>query len=167
MKFDPDVDLDASLATLGGQERTAGESIMRGPMTSWQRLALAGLLLLTGLTAGCEASSDGTDTLADTTGTDAIADTPAEVPPADVPPDDLPPQDTPHEMIDETCPAPTPYPGQCEAVSDFQCGFMATCVAGVIQADLAHPPLLQRERSARGHHRVLVRGLLRPGLPGG
>jgi hypothetical protein len=132
---------------------------MRSTTTSRRRLTLAGLvLLIAGLTAGCEASGEESDAIGPDATADAPADAPpvdvppddvpadappadvppedvpADVPPADVPPEDVPLEDAPHELIDETCPAPTPYPEQCEAVSDFQCGFTAACVDGVIQA---------------------------------
>gem|GEM_PF-1792749 len=62
---------------------------------------------------------------------------PADLPPADVPhdvPPDLPPTDVPpDEVIDEHCGAPS-FPDQCGEVSEFQCGFMAACTAGTVEA---------------------------------
>jgi hypothetical protein len=79
---------------------------------------------------------------------DLPADLPADVPPADLPPADVPPadlpadvppadapEDTSPELIDEHCPPPDPFPEQCEQVSSFECGFQATCEAGVVHAE--------------------------------
>jgi hypothetical protein len=84
-------------------------------------------------------------------------DLPPELPPADAQPDGLPPadivpegppvdvlpenpplevgEDTVPELVDEHCPPPTPLPTQCEQVSYFECGFMASCTDGVIHAE--------------------------------
>ena len=112
-------------------------------------LLLLGLLACEGTTSGDDAAApDGAAdavTVPDAATLDASADLPsvdvpppdaprADVPTTDVQPGDVPPGDAPPtEVIDEHCGGPS-FPDQCVDVSEFQCGFQATCAAGTVTA---------------------------------